>query len=223
MTCRPPDYPDAFLQYLSLNDPTLNIAPYHERGWCFTEMCMSNLVKSSSLVLDLGYLPETVAGLGEIVDACTKGTGRLPPLTPGDFKEILYTKRFTSIKADSKLVNEMYMRAFMQRLGGKEVLDYQSLGWGDAEVIHLAKALVYAAKVNEIFLQRNPAIDDAGVYAIAEVLQDARVAPNLRHVWLGIDTASAKAKKALEDVLVERRQRNKLHGLVALSPRLPPE
>ena len=175
---------------------------------------MSNLVKGSSLVLDLSYLQETPSSLAGLIETCTRRAGRQPPLTPSAFKDILETKRFTSKKADCKLVITMYTRAYERKLANKDVLNYQGLGWSDAEACTLAKALSGAPSVREIHLQGNAHISDVGVDALTEALANAEVAPKLTHIYLGQhNRASAEARQSLEDVLKKRRERMKLERL----------
>lgn len=61
LTVLPPNYPEGF----NFPDGSANTASYEGRGWCFCESSVSNLSKSSDLVLDLGKL----VGDGESLEA----------------------------------------------------------------------------------------------------------------------------------------------------------
>lgn len=101
-----------------------NVATYAERGWCYAESMLSNLVKGSEKVLDLGELESLQARSFEAVKAgpaaagpaggrelCSwrameRGckAGREPPLTPAAFAQRLVQKSFTSKKAGKRLI-----------------------------------------------------------------------------------------------------------------------
>ena len=56
-------------------------ATYAGRGWCYEESCISNLVKSSALVLDLGLFSGTKTDIWDVIAECR--AGREPPHSPG--------------------------------------------------------------------------------------------------------------------------------------------
>ena len=101
VTRMPPGYPDGFS--FPLGAPA-NTAGYYERGWCFCESSMGNLVKNSSRVLDLAAFSGTKEGLVGLIRECR--TGRPPPLTPAAFANLLEGKSFTSKKADLATVGD---------------------------------------------------------------------------------------------------------------------
>lgn len=94
----PEGYPDGF-KFPA--DTTINIASYFDRGWCFAESSVSNLVRHNVQVFDLGALSDAMQPHErpqDIMMECT--TDRDPPLTPDDFRDVLARKSFTSKKVD---------------------------------------------------------------------------------------------------------------------------
>ena len=104
------------------------------------------MVKDFDYVLDLGKLMESTSGLKAILDECT--TGRAPPLTPDDFRDVLSKKSFTSKKADEDMVAKLYEATFKERFAKAEELNYANLSWGDAEVETFAKVIASGALDN---------------------------------------------------------------------------
>eukprot|EP00315_Gephyrocapsa_oceanica_P014035 CAMPEP_0185346154 /NCGR_PEP_ID=MMETSP1364-20130426/260_1 /TAXON_ID=38817 /ORGANISM="Gephyrocapsa oceanica, Strain RCC1303" /LENGTH=87 /DNA_ID=CAMNT_0027945411 /DNA_START=33 /DNA_END=292 /DNA_ORIENTATION=+ len=72
---------------------------------------------------------------------CTQAGGRRPPLLPSAFAAELETKSFTNGKDDKPLVKRLYEAAFEEQFGKATELNYESLGWGDAEAAQLAEVL----------------------------------------------------------------------------------
>ena len=138
------------------------------RGWCFCESSVSNLVKDFDYVLDLAKFDESVTRLDDVVKGCA--AKRAPPLAPPVFKEDLSTKTFTSPKADTETVGNLYEKEFDEKLGEATVLDYCELQWMDADVVKLCGAIATGklVKLKELNLFGNQ-IGDAGVAALAEV------------------------------------------------------
>eukprot|EP00966_Prymnesium_polylepis_P088004 2035998-Prymnesium_polylepis.1 len=66
-----------------------NVAAYFDRGWCFYES---------------RWWHERPPGDQDMIDECTKGGGRAPPIVPEDFAIALETKSFTNGKDDRPLV-----------------------------------------------------------------------------------------------------------------------
>ena len=80
---------------------------YINRGWCFCESSVSNLIKSGFLVLDLGkFDEERMKDWFALQDGCR--ANRDPPLTPSEFRPQLATKSFTSKNADEEMVNRLF-------------------------------------------------------------------------------------------------------------------
>lgn len=178
LTTLPHDYPQAFT-FSAGTSP--NTAAYADRGWCFCESMVSNLVKANWLVLDLGKLPPLDSAadgadtdtldLQWIIRQCR--AGRRPPLTPEAFSVRLATKKFTNGEADLPKVNQIYERACELRLSVTERLFYSWLDWGDEEVVELATWLGSAGVapcLKEVWLRGMPGISESTL----QLLRDAR-------------------------------------------------
>ena len=170
-------------------------ATYAGRGWCYEESCISNLVKNSMFVLDLGLFSGTKTFMFEVIDECK--VGREPPHAPQDFNAIVETKSFTNKAADLETVKSLYAAAFELRIGQAKELRFDELGWGDAEVAVLSKALHAAKDLKELWLYSNPAIGDEGAAALAAALREG-AAPKLRKLYLSSTKVSKEAKQALK-------------------------
>ena len=168
------------------------------RGWCFCESSVSNLVKDSSLVLDLAKFDESVEDLLDVVTGCA--AKRAPPLAPPVFKEDLSTKTFTSPKADLETVANLYEKEFDELLGEATLLRYDQLQWTDADVVKLCGAIATGklVKLDTLRLDHNQ-IGDAGVAALAEA---AGKLPQLKLLVLQDNpNISQQAKDALTAAL----------------------
>lgn len=175
VTSLPEGYPNGFVFPAGVH---ANQASYYDRGWCFCESSMGNLVKGSDKVLDLAKFSGTKEDLWQVKDECK--AGRPPPLAPSRFKALLEDKSFTSKKADLATVGGLYEAAFEQRVGEAEKLDYQSLGWTDEDANVLSEALGAAKSLKYLDLRSNE-IGDEGVAALAAALRDGK-APKLESI-----------------------------------------
>ena len=172
-------------------------ATYEGRGWCYEESCISNLVKDSTLVLDLGLFSGTKTKLWDVAMECN--AGREPPHSPQEFNLIVEKKSFTNKAADLETVKSLYAAAFELRIGQAKMLIFKGLGWGDAEAAVLSKALHAAKDLVELDLDRNPAIGDEGAAALAAALREG-AAPKLREIALRYnEQLSEAAKQALRE------------------------
>ena len=173
-----------------------NTAAYYDRGWCFCESAMGNLVKNAGKVLDLANFSGKTDRQGGVINECK--AGRQPPLTPADFAARLASKSFTSKAADLGTVTELYRRAFDKRISEAKTLGFSSLGWGDEEVVQLCRALEQADACRTLGLHSN-AIGDRGAAAIAACLHGGGLS-GLR--WLNLNanpcTTSWMAMSELE-------------------------
>jgi hypothetical protein len=130
-----------------------NTRLHRDRGWCFFEQAASMVVKGSDCLLDFGaYKGATNFG------TCRKQTkaGRLPPIAPDAFGERMRARvasgalKFTS-NADMEFVIGQYEAGFIAAINrvaaepGGGALNFEQLGWGDAEAAELLLALRYAA------------------------------------------------------------------------------
>ena len=148
------------------------------------------------MVLDLGLFSGTKTTLIKFIDECK--AGRSPPLAPPAFDAILETKSFTSKNADLDKVKALYAGAFEQRIGQAVELVFNQLGWRDAEVQVLSKALHAAKELRTLYLGGN-AIQAEGMAALAACLREG-AAPKLRGLYIGGNPgASEAAKKTLEE------------------------
>ena len=139
------------------------------RGWCFCESSVSNLIKSSNRVLDLGkFDEESMTDFNAVVRGCI--ANRDPPLTPSEFRPELATKSFTSKNADEEMVNRLFEDEFNKRMGGVTELTYAELKWTDKEAVAVSKVIATGVlkKLEYLSLYRNRKIGDAGVMALAE-------------------------------------------------------
>jgi hypothetical protein len=194
----PPGYPDGFTFPPGV---VANTANYYGRGWCFCESSMGCLVKQSDHVVDLAYLASKRAkvdfDLGALIAQCR--ATRPPPLPPAEFAAELETKSFTSKKADLATVSKLYESAFEARVGRAEKLGFGNLGWGDAEVLVLSRALFYAHTLVSLDLGHDCALGAAGIAALADSLRDG-AAPRLKSLRALFKSRArcAMAKAALE-------------------------
>jgi hypothetical protein len=174
-TSLPDHYPKGFVfpdRFPDGTKCTPNRAAYYERGWCFCESSMGNLVKNSVQVLDLAHFSGLSQDAMGILHECSMNGGRRPPLPPTQFATELEDKSFTSKKADCEYVAGMYERAFNMRVGEAKHLNYAMLGWGDVEMETFCRVLRTAASCELLILSENQ-IGESGVVALAAGLRDS--------------------------------------------------
>ncbi|EOD32288.1 hypothetical protein EMIHUDRAFT_364631, partial [Emiliania huxleyi CCMP1516] len=182
-----------------------NVAKYFDRGWCFTEQSWASLTKASFLSLDLGKMRAGVEyDCNSLIEDCVQDGGRRPPLLPSAFAAELETKSFTNGKDDKPLVKRLYEAAFEEQFGMATVLDYQGLGWGDAEAAQLAEVLASGAapRLETLQLGCNK-IGDEGCKALAAALGKEGAAPRLEELRLGDNEIGDEGCKALATALKE--------------------
>ena len=171
------------------------------RGWCFCESSVSNLIKSSALVLDLGkFDEESMTDFNAVVKGCV--ANRDPPLTPSEFRPELATKSFTSKNADEEMVNRLFEDEFNKRMGGVTELLYTSMEWTDKAAVAVSKVIATGVlkKLETLWLMNNQ-IGDAGVMALAEAAGKGTL-PQLKTLALnGNSTISQQAQDALKAAL----------------------
>ena len=99
---------------------------------------------------------------------------------PSAFAAELETKSFTNGKVDKPLVKRLYEAAFKEQFGKATELNYDGLGWGDAEAAHLAEVLASGAapRLERLYLSFNK-IGDEGCKALAAALKEG-AAPSLK-------------------------------------------
>ena len=177
------------------------------RGWCFCESSVSNLIKASFMVLDLGkFDEESMKDWLAVSKGCR--ANRAPPLTPSEFRPELATKSFTSKNADEEMVNRLFEDEFNKRMGGVTTLEYVGMKWTDKAAVAVSKVIATGVlkKLEKLSLDTNQ-IGDAGVMALAEAAGKGTL-PQLKalHIEENLDledncTISQQAKDALKAAL----------------------
>ena len=205
LTTFPPGYPASYKRDGQVALDAGAAATYYNRGWTFTESCWASLTKSSKNSLDIGHVSTsgsaltTLAGLWGVVSSCTRGGGRLPPLTPPKFKEQLKMKRFTNGKEDYPLVVQLYRDIFRKRFRSTTTLDYSGLGWSD-ELVRQLVPLIRSGVLVELRtlnLSHN-AIGDDGTIALIRWLhrERAHLLPQLREINLSNNRITSRGMRA---------------------------
>jgi hypothetical protein len=133
-----------------------------DRCWCFFEQAASKVVKDTTLLLDFGTYEGAVEfGDGRALpDTCLgqmKAGRRAPPIAPDAFGERMRARvasdalKCTS-NAHIEFIIGQYEAGFVAAInrvaaepGGRGCLNFEKLGWGDAEAAELQPALRYAA------------------------------------------------------------------------------
>jgi hypothetical protein len=192
VTSLPDGYPDGFdFSIPDGTEGTPNLASYYDRGWCFCEASMGDLVKASNFSLDLGKFPSVVykkdydgrqeeMDLVRVLDTCA--AGRPPPPVPARFRVLLEDKSFTSKKADIETVASLSKGAFEPRMGKAVQLQYSGLGWTDEDAKLLGEALGVARSLKKLYLSGNDFTDE-GVKTLAAALRNGK-APKLKEIYL---------------------------------------
>ena len=170
------------------------------RGWCFCESSVSNLIKDSALVLDLGKFDESMTDWLAVTARCA--ANRDPPLTPSEFRPELATKSFTSKNADEEMVNRLFEAEFNKRMGGMTQLRYATLKWTDKAAVAVSKVIATGVlKKLEILHLDDNQIGDAGVMALAEAAGKGTLT-QLKYLYLWDNsTISQQAQDALKAAL----------------------
>jgi len=156
------------------------------------ERAVSSLVKPSS-----AFSWRRLADPAVVRKAAMRtGAYRDPPLLPEEFAARLARKRFTNGKSDCELVAGLYADTFAGAFGGATKLEFTMCGWGDDEVVQLAKALPFAEKARGLYLDMNPRIGGRGLDALAAALREG-AAPRLEKLYMDqAHTAAAAGLRA---------------------------
>lgn len=167
---------------------------YLERGWCFCESTLADLVKDPMSHLDLGKLSGETAGIDAIIGEC--GGGRAPPLAPEDMRTRLASKAFHDA-TDAAAAAKVYEAGF-ERIVASTDLQLSELGWGDDEAISFAKVIESGAmtKLENLNLGDNK-IGDAGLAALAAAARDGSTLPELRELWMNGNQVNDEGTHAL--------------------------
>jgi len=171
----PSDYPAAF-EFPPNSTPNQSL--YSDRGWCFCESSLANLVKDQFRVFDLAYFDLSQDSLGAISHKCS--LGRAPPLPPDQFDSVLDGKTFSFKGSDFATVSQLYRVAFQTHLAAAKRLILIRLGWGDDEICIFSQALPAMAVLKQLSLADNP-FGERGYSALAAALAEG-AAPELRSV-----------------------------------------
>jgi len=148
-----------------------NTSEYLDRGWCYAEQSLSGLVKYGTCLLNLGLMTDEADSTWALIEQCTAGNIRRPPLLPPQFAVELEKKMFTNGKADRPVVNRVYETAFKVQFDTVQGLYYNELGWGDAELAQLSTVIegTPTSRLEKLWLQGNQ-IGDEGAKALAAAL-----------------------------------------------------
>ena len=143
---------------------------YSQRGWPFFETTVSWLIKLGPNCLNLGteQAKEALARFegrmrtaGDLVEQAsyrghrTMGTqgalldARRPPILPDDFEHQMQAKTLTNGK-DRAVVVDLQRAVTTTVLRSVELLDFSSLGWGDADAQQLSKALPWCCALTDL-------------------------------------------------------------------------
>ena len=182
------------------------------RGWCFCESSVSNLIKGSDMVLDLGkFDEESMKDFSAVSKGCR--ANRAPPLTPSEFRPELATKSFTSKNADEEMVNRLFEDEFNKRMGGVTELIYGGMEWTDKAAVAVSKVIATGVrkKLEKLDLHGNQ-IGDAGVMALAEAAGKGTL-PQLKTLYFKRNTISQQAKDALKAALPDCKLENSNGGV----------
>ena len=127
------------------------------RVYNLPENAWASLTKASGLSLNLGLMRHA-GSRRALIEECTQGGGRRPPMLPSVFAAELESKSFTNGKDDKPLVSRLYEGAFKKQFAKVTKLDYSCLGWGDAEAAQLAGVLAsgVAPQLETLALEGNP-------------------------------------------------------------------
>jgi len=175
-------FPDGYSREAYNLPEGANVAAYPDRGWCCTESAWASLTKASGLSLNLGLMRHA-GSRRALIEECTQGGGRRPPMLPSVFAAELESKSFTNGKDDKPLVSRLYEGAFKEQFAKVTKLDYSCLGWGDAEAAQLAGVLAsgVAQQLETLALEGNP-VSGAGLDALAAAICRKRATPRLKSI-----------------------------------------
>merc|ERR1719238_2427139 len=150
------------------------------------------------------YYVGSLSGARSLIGDCVQAGGRRPPLLPSAFAAELESKSFTNGKDDKPLVKGLYEAAFKEQFGKATELNYNDLGWGDAEAAQLAEVLASGAapRLEKLRLYGNK-IGDEGCKALAAALGKEGAAPRLETLYLGVNKIGDEGCMALAAALKE--------------------
>jgi len=179
--------------------PSVNQAPFIDRGWCFCELECAMMVKNSKSIVDLGRdTGDGEMGMFALMIKCAVKK-RTVALIPADFEAQLESKSFAKA-SDRERVAMLYRTGFVERFASSSYLWYDCQNWGDAEAIGVAKILGAGAVPRlEVLNLCGNSIGGAGATALAEALESA---PLLRELDLERNQVGDKGAAALANGLL---------------------
>ena len=116
LTRLPKGYPSGF-KFPKGMEP--NMADYNDRGWCFCESSVSNLVKAYDFVLDLAKFDESVTDLVDVIKACTAKRWRRRWLRPS-LRRTFRSRRSRAQRRTAERVGKLYEKEFDEKFGEGE-------------------------------------------------------------------------------------------------------
>ena len=146
---------------------------YDDKGWTSFEYLLANLIKVANtsarkdwpMLLDLGQ------------DDPVQGKARPPPAEPLAFYagHSHGAKVYTNGADRDKIVAPKFRKTMEEVLGSVEELNYNKLGWGDAQIVELSVVLPLCARLTKLQLMYN-AIGDNGCIALAKPIASGSLA-----------------------------------------------
>ena len=175
-------FPDGYSREAYNLPEAANVAAYPDRGWCCPENAWASLTKASGLSLNLGLMRHA-GSRRALIEECTQGGGRRPPMLPSVFAAELESKSFTNGKDDKPLVSRLYEGAFKNQFAKVTKLDYSCLGWGDEEAAQLAGVIASGAapQLETLALEGN-LVSRAGLDTLAAAVCRKRATPRLKTI-----------------------------------------
>jgi len=111
-------------RFVTVAEDAENGMPYMRRGWCVFESSSASVGAKSLQTIRDGVL--------------VQNEPKMLPMTPSRFRDLVKTLHFTSKKADSQLVAELFEKVF-PRLAAHERLSF--VAWEDSQVLELIQIL----------------------------------------------------------------------------------
>mmetsp|Transcript_1003 Transcript_1003/g.2793 ORF Transcript_1003/g.2793 Transcript_1003/m.2793 type:complete len:423 (+) Transcript_1003:56-1324(+) len=174
---------------LTKSPPHIN-RTYFGRGWCMFEFQIASIITTGVRFINLGLLNRDVADLTNFdTDVGVLRSVREPPLTPDEFDKKLdgrnpetgdYLYKFTNGGSDYRYVAGKYRETYQELLHDVDRLEFNGLGWNDADARQFVKSLPYCGKLQSLFLNDND-ITDEGARLLCSALPTMLVALDMRN------------------------------------------
>ena len=147
------------------------VCALHPVRQCFTEACLSSVLKGSILRLDLAKFTSGKLFYPNVpmaIESCASGT-RPPLRLPSRVAELLETKHFFA-RADVATVAGLYRDFFEAVVPACRELQLSGLGWVDAEATELTAALPEFTNLATLDLSKN-SLGAEGCKLLASILE----------------------------------------------------